>query len=143
MRMSRTISVTRTPHPAAGGKGLSMSRTTGGMLVVLMVMLGSILTPGGVSANPTDKCVAANGEVRMQQGTATCEATGRGSVARVQGTTSTAVADGDHNMATVTGDGSTATASNGEGNTATVCDWSRLRVDGVSDTDASAGCQGR
>jgi hypothetical protein len=85
---------------------------------VLAAVLVSVVPAGAASP---DLCVAANGEVRVQQGTSTCEANGQGSVARAMGTSSfAATINGDHNRATASGDGSSAIAGNGDSNTATV-----------------------
>src|SRR4051794_17855962 len=69
----------------------------------------------------TDLCVAANGAVRAQKGTATCAADGTGSVAIAKGDGSTATATGgDHNKAKARGQFSTASAGfGGDNNTAT------------------------
>jgi hypothetical protein len=81
------------------------------------------------SAKPSDPgsgpnvSVSANGDQRVQKGTATSTADGTGSVAisRVHGDNSQATAcDGDNNTATVTGDGLTAIAGPGQGNTVIV-----------------------
>ena len=91
------------------------------------------------SAKPSDPgsgpdvSVSANGDQRVQKGTATSTADGTGSVAisRVHGdnsqatavhgdNTATVAGDGDNNTATVTGDGLTAIAGPGQGNTVIV-----------------------
>lgn len=71
-----------------------------------------------IGARP-DMCVAANGAVRHQVGTATCAADGKGSVAIAKGPQSSANAtNGDHNKAFAFGDASTAQAGDSDHNTA-------------------------
>ena len=90
MRISPTTYVNSMPRRAPGGsKAFSMNRTIGSALALLLVLLGTIVSGSRVAAKP-DTCVAANGEVRMQNGTATCAASGTGSVAIVKGDGSTA-----------------------------------------------------
>ena len=77
-------------------------------LVMTGLMEGALL--GAASADAaTDMCVATNGAVRVQKGSATCQASGKGSMAKAKGTGSSASATGgDHNKARARGDGSRA-----------------------------------
>src|SRR3954454_18744433 len=77
-------------------------------LVATGVIAGAVFGAAPARAN-TDLCVAANGEVRAQKGTATCAADGTGSVAIAKGDVSSATAiGGDHNRAKARGQFSTA-----------------------------------
>src|SRR5215204_2020083 len=87
---------------------------------LLFAFLATLGAPGGTLAAPKDHCVAAGGETRVEQGTATCTASGTGAVAHVKGEGSSATATGDHNKARVNGDDSVALATEGTNNTATV-----------------------
>jgi hypothetical protein len=88
-------------------------------LVAAAALACALLGAQAASAAGT-VCVAANDEVRVDMGTATCEAEGTGSVAIATGEDSTAWAlAGDWNRAIAGGDGSEATAGFGDNNTAT------------------------
>ena len=89
----------------------------------------------------TDICIAANGEVQVQKGTATCEAAGQGSVAIAKGEGSLAVANaGNHNTAKALGEGSTAFAQGGDHNTATASgDGSQAHIFGTNNTAIASG----
>ena len=58
-----------------------------------------------VSAAGSDKCVAVNGEVRMQQGTSTTCVASEGALVLAIGNNNTATADGDGNRIRIKGDG--------------------------------------
>src|SRR5688572_11031218 len=78
--------------------------------IVIGAAAAGVLALGAQTATAaSDICIAANGEVRVQKGSAVCEASGPGSVAIAKGANSSATAIGDHNRAIVRGRG-TATA---------------------------------
>lgn len=80
-----------------------MNRVTRIAVPMLVAPLATLALGGVAYAAPGDMCVAANGQVRMVSGSATCVADGQGSVARVKGSDSTATAVGERNKATVLG----------------------------------------
>ncbi len=101
--------------------------------IVVGVAAAGVMALGAQSATAAPNiCIAENGVVREQSGTATCEATGEGSLAkakgakptprrpareRIGGRSATAAPPprlGDHNTAIANGDGSLATAGIGE-----------------------------
>lgn len=90
----------------------------------VVLSTGSLLVLMGlgtaVPASAQDLCVAAAGEVRQQEGSASCQAAGTGSVAVVIGHESVAIAVGGNDRAIVVGDHSYAIAAVGDGNTAIV-----------------------
>ncbi len=95
----------------------------------------AIAVAAPVAGAATDNCVAANGAVRHQSGTATCEANGTGSIAMAHGANSEAEAiNGERNHSRAHGDNSDAYTGNGDGNTAAVFG------DGSSATAATDGC---
>ena len=107
------------------------------VMVTLAVVVASVWSPQAASA-ARDMCVAANGAVRHQSGTATCSADGRGSTARARGSGSNATATGgDRNRARVRGDNSSAFAGNGDGNTATA-DGDGCRAVAVGDGETNS-----
>ena len=64
------------------------------LTIVIGVAAVGVMALGAQTASAaTDQCLAANGELRMQKGTATCTATGTGSVAKVKGAGQTVCAD--------------------------------------------------
>jgi hypothetical protein len=93
-------------------------------LILTAAVVGVVASLLGVqtaAAATANICVATNGEVRVQEGTAFCDASGTGSVAIAKGDGSSATATGgNQNLALVIGDGSTAFAGGGDNNTATV-----------------------
>src|SRR5215471_8136804 len=117
------------------GKGDQMRKRW----IVIFVAAAGVMTLGAQSAAAaTDQCVAANGAVRMQKGTATCTADGTGSVARVKGANSTASAiGGDHNKATAIGANSVAQVADGSNNTATVSGDNSTAVSGGGDNNTA------
>src|SRR5687767_12195067 len=87
--------------------------------VAVSVLVAAVCVPAAQA--DTDICVAANGEVRHQSGTATCEANGTGSVALAHGANSSAEAiNGDANHSLVHGNDSSAYTGGGDGNVAIV-----------------------
>lgn len=109
------------------------------------VLAAVLLSVASAGAEAPNLCVAANGEVRTQHGTATCTAEGQGSVARAMGADSSATAAfGDHNRATASGHGSDAVAEFGNNNTATASGDGSIAVAAVGDnntaTAATDGC---
>ena len=91
-------------------KGLSVAGVATGLMVG--ALLGAV--PAGAAS---DQCVAVNGAGRTQKGTATCEASGTGSVAIAKGAASSATATGgDHNTAMALADNSAAVIVDGGNN---------------------------
>ena len=90
---------------------------------------------GSVASAGTNLCVATNGEVRAQKGTASCSADeGAGNVAIAHGDKSTAtVLSGVRNRATASGDSSTAATYDGDGNTAIATGDSSIALAGGGD----------
>jgi hypothetical protein len=86
----------------------------------LAATLGNLARPGSVSAANSDKCVAVNGEVRMEQGTSSTCFASEGALALAIGNDNTAMADGDGNVVRIRGNGNWAEQSFGSDNTATV-----------------------
>lgn len=85
-------------------------------MAVAAVAASTLLFGVGVATATPDLCVAANGEVRHQAGTATCEANGTGSIAIAKGGESIATAtERDRNKALAFGDASSAEAIGGTG----------------------------
>src|SRR3954451_12458530 len=98
------------------------SRFLSGALVPLLAT--GVMAGAGFGAAPavaaSNLCVAANGAVRAQKGTATCAADGTGSMAIAKGDVSSATATrGDHNKARALADSSSAVAGLGDNNIAT------------------------
>ena len=93
-------------------------------LILTAAVVGVVASLLGVqtaAAATANICIATNGEVRVQEGTAFCDASGTGSVAIAKGDGSSATATGgNQNRALAIGDGSTAFAGGGDNNTATV-----------------------
>lgn len=103
---------------AGRGRGLTMRRA---MIMSTCSLVGVLGVGTADPASAQDVCVAAAGDVRHQDGTPTCQADGRGSVAVVIGGESTALAiGGDGNVAIVIGAHSYGIAAVGDGNTAIV-----------------------
>src|SRR5829696_1009989 len=74
-------------------------------------LLAGVLLGAAPAGAAVDLCVAANGAMRAQKGTADCEASGTGSTAIAKDAGSFASATGgDHNRARASGDGATAFA---------------------------------
>src|SRR5512143_233476 len=88
--------------------------------ILIGVAAAGVMALGAQSAAAAPNiCVAANDDVRVQKGAATCNAIGTGSVALANGYRSSATATGgDHNRARAIGDDSSAYAV-GDNNTAT------------------------
>src|SRR5215213_5312339 len=79
-------------------------------------LLAGVLLGAAPAGAAVDVCVAANGAMRAQKGTADCEASGTGSTAIAKDAGSFASATGgDHNRARASGDGATAFAASAWG----------------------------
>jgi hypothetical protein len=109
-------------------------------VVVALAAFVSVVGPAGAASN---FCIATDGVVRHQSGTATCSASGEGSVAIAKGDLSFARATGNYNQAKALGENSAALAENGERNTATASgDFSRAVAESGNDNTATASGEG-
>src|SRR4051812_41504252 len=109
----------------------------GALAVALGIGAAVVAMPWVASAAP-NVSVSANGETRVEKGTATSSADGKGSVAIAHGANSYAEASGgDHNKALVNGDNSRAFAQFGNNNTATVKGDGGTAVAGFGDNNTT------
>ena len=100
-------------------KGFMIAGASAVAISLVMTGLMEDAALGAETASVANLCIAANGAVQVQRGTATCEARGKGSTAIAKGPGSSATATGKHNKARALGNGSTAVAGEGSNNTAT------------------------
>ena len=95
---------------------LGSRRATAPVVAAGLMAVALVATPATAA---TDVCIASHGVVEVQQGHATCEASGEASRAEAEGVGSSARATGgDDNNAVAHGESSTAFAFNGSNNVA-------------------------
>lgn len=107
------------------------------MAITIVAATAMVTVAGGAAWAQPNICVAANGEVRVEKGTALCDAERKGSVAVARGDGAAATAVGGERNTAVAVNGSFATASSASSNKA-------IATEGFSDGNTaiatSDGC---